>query len=193
MNLPNFILQDSISERNDNDSKTFVSCFYDLQKRETGRRDINFYLNNSKLLDKNINLIIYTEASLYDNIFSRLKYPDRVIIKVLELENTYPYYLITNNELKYPITDKDSNPNKDTRLYSCLMACKYFLMMRVLEENPFDSIYFSWIDMGISYVADMTYFDEILNLQPKKFRAVMMNYHKHQICDEYKYYTACHG
>ena len=172
---------------------TIITAFFDLKKREpeVNRRDASFYLENSKkTLSIKADMIIYTEREFYWIIYeARRQIPYKTAIITVGLEDLHPYkYLpsLKKNYEKNPITDSD--PNKDTPIYMCAMWCKYHLVKTIIEQNPFDSEFFAWVDFGIGYAVDFTHVDEAVAYRPGKFRTTMMNHFTNRDAADEIYY-----
>jgi hypothetical protein len=171
----------------------FTTCLFDLKSRESvSRRDIGFYLSDNILLNSNINLVIYCEPNLVDEIekYRKKNTLGRIDIIPIKIEDTYPY--VYYDKLKENYNDnkiKDSNPNKDTPLYMVVMWLKYYLVRKTMIKYP-SYTHYGWIDFGIGYSSNTEYLLNAINYKPEKFRLSVMNYYmsRHSFDDEV-YYT----
>lgn len=158
---------------------TFVTSLFDLGAIENNnkRRSIETYIENGKwLVNQKINLVIYTDVG--DRIISILNNTNsNITIKKMEFSNL-KYYdsleLIKYNRSINPICN--SNEFKDTPTYTIVGWNKFHLINLTIEENPFNTEYFGWIDFGISHVANLSYVNEdlIFRSVSKKIKVMMM-------------------
>ena len=136
---------------------TLVTCFFDINRHKKGDgRTIDEYQEwIKKTLQLNCNLYIITEAKFYDFFNSMECRPNRKI-KVIEFKDLhyYKYYdtikhIIESEDYKKRIAD----PNRVECIlpeYNIIQYSKFHCLQMAIEENPFQSNYFFWIDAGIS-------------------------------------------
>lgn len=64
----------------------------------------------------------------------------------------------------------------DTPLYALVNWTKFYLLNKTIENNPFSSDYFSWLDIGITHVADIQYIytDNVFTDIPDKIRLMIL-------------------
>ena len=143
----------------------FVTALYDLATFENNdaRKKIDVYLEHLKFLtieQKNIDLIIFTEASLYEaislqcaaNTTSRIKIVVKEI-RDLPLFSRLEKFML--NSVVHPYLTK--TPTKDTSLYKIIQLSKIDFIKEAYDisctimNNQVDK--FIWIDSGIQYVA----------------------------------------
>jgi len=186
-----------------NPSLTIITSFFDIQKREGSQRerDNKFYLSSSKTLDLDANMVIFIDPEFYDFVLEKRKgLEKKTIIHKIALEEIENYKFKDKLDENYKVNKiRNSNPKKDTAIYSLVMWSKYLVVNRIVKENPFNSEWFSWMDIGISYISDWTYVEEALNVKPNKFRCILMNYYRYKHHDnDHVYYKrlpwiACGG
>jgi hypothetical protein len=103
------------------------------------------------LLSYNGPMIIYTDEHSYDYITDlRKDYPQTKIIKttIQELE-AYKYFKDLDNTDKYAtmIWEEHDNNNINRDLYT-IWNSKISMLKQSVEDNPFNTHYFSWYDIG---------------------------------------------
>ena len=101
-------------------------------------------------------MVIYTDNDTYEYIKKlRINYPETKIIK-MEINNlpTYKFFKKNDNNKKNYATmiwkehnDKDINK----KLYT-IWSSKIPLLKKTIRENPFNTFYFTWFDIG--YIRD---------------------------------------
>jgi hypothetical protein len=131
-----------------NNSHTFVTSFYDLNKLEMRRdgKKTDFYLSHGpKLLQCLQNFVVFVDkdsrecleeiVGIKDNIkYIDIDFYDLPVTKILPKNKVI-------NLCQYPDL-------KDTYYYHCLMISKTYFMMEAVKLNHFKSDQFSWIDFG---------------------------------------------
>jgi hypothetical protein len=140
---------------------TLVTALYDINRSESGDgRKFEEYLSwFSETLKVKSPMVIFVDESLKTFVESKRKgLPTKIITQSLE---EIPYYQL--NEDIQNILDSESFKNKigaPTRveckmsLYNAVIYSKFPWIKRVIEENPFGSEYFMWIDAGLSRFFD---------------------------------------
>jgi hypothetical protein len=107
------------------------------------------------LLSYNGPMIIYTDEYSFDYITNlRKNYPKTKIIKTTISElDAYKYFKDLDNTKKYPtmIWKEHDNNNINRDLYT-IWNSKFSMLKDSVKENPFDTKYFAWFDIG--YIRD---------------------------------------
>jgi len=131
---------------------TFVSAFIDVYETPFEDKDIYW---RSKLFENiaktGIQICLYIDAPSKPVIDSMaLQYPNIKVMKYLDIKDTWAYSQCKEVE---DITLPDHrNIPKDTIEYMCLINSKIEFMKDAIENNPFASTHFAWIDFSIFYV-----------------------------------------
>jgi hypothetical protein len=163
---------------------TFCTFFFDI-----GRQNWNTYnlANNTylywfeNLLSLDINLYIETEEQFVDYVTKKRKIIDptlqKTVIKVTSTEQLKSYELNNDrlNELMFAqdFTAKVHHnvPEMKQPLYNILMFNKIYTLKNAIEQNPFNTKYFSWVDAGFirdsSWVSNNTDWPDLTRLQLK--------------------------
>jgi hypothetical protein len=164
---------------------TIVTSFFDIRKNqneldENVKKKKN-YLNlaNEFILKLPYPIIIYTddEEIIEYIIEKRERYLNMTQIIFITLEQTYYYQYINRlyeNKNKFQI--RNENVQKDTVPYMILNYNKFFFIEKSIENNPFQSTHFIWIDFGINHVAKNTekIHEWILHI-PDKIKQICIN------------------
>lgn len=142
-------------------SVTLVTALYNINRSESGDgRSFEDYLSwFSETLKVKSPMVIFVEESLKSFVETNRKgLPTKIIVQPLE---EIPYYEL-NGEIQ-DILDSENFKNNigaPTRveckmsLYNVVIYSKFPWVQRVIEENPFNSEYFMWIDAGLSRFFD---------------------------------------
>lgn len=147
-------------EKEMNPTVTMVTAFFDIGREQKGDgRKIADYLDwIRKTLQLNCQLYIVTEEK-FRAFFEEnrpAKYKDKTIIKVIQFSDSYYYkYLdqmraiVRNPEYK----SKIAYPNRVECVlpeYNVIQYSKFDYLRMAIDENPFGSEYFFWLDVGSS-------------------------------------------
>jgi len=109
----------------------------------------DYIMYGRKLLQQNVNKIIYIERDLYDMYYAEEKWGANTTFRYITdadlFLKAYDAY-VTKFDV---ITD---NPEKDTKEYMYLMCNKTEWMRRAIAEDPYSSENFVWLDFGIYHM-----------------------------------------
>lgn len=141
---------------------TFCTFYFDIDRKnwKTFTVSNEAYMSwFSNLLSLDIKLYILTEAKFIDKIIAARKKIDpkleKTIIKETSVEELPAYKsfneklekLMFSDEFKKIVVHKEV-PEMSKPLYNVLMFNKVNFLQQVLDENPFNTEYFSWVDAG---------------------------------------------
>lgn len=138
-------------------SVTLVTALYDIKRDVEGDgRTFDEYLSwFAETLKVKSPMVIFVDESLKDFVENHRKgLPTKVITQSLE---DVPYYFL-NNRIQEVISDENYKtkigaPQRvecNMSLYNVIIYSKFLWVKRVIEQNPFNSEYFMWIDAGLS-------------------------------------------
>lgn len=137
-------------------SQTLVSCLYDLERRERiGRRPIEFYHRHAELtLGLDAPLVIYVDPEQAEWVRSSrrsrgLLELTRVVERPLEALDLHPML----PSIARCRTFANDDPIKGTPLHQIVEWSKFGLVEEVINDNPFGTEYFAWIDLGVGHIA----------------------------------------
>jgi len=98
-----------------------------------------------------IHIGVYTCPRLRNDVETLVaEFPDNVrLMKVMELSETVIAGMVSKQDVKLP---RIRNEPKDTVDYLTIINSKTEFMTHAIEENPWNSTHFAWIDFNISHV-----------------------------------------
>lgn len=179
------------------DNWTFVTAYFDLTKCPDASKSIkarpaeHYLLYSRSTLALNVNMVIYTDEVNIEAIKAyrpaflehRTKY---ILCDFEELPLTKYRNKIIQNRKEHPYMFDDRN----TASYYLLCMARYALLKRTIEENPFGSIQFGWVNfclerMGIN---NIKYFDEVICAMREKFSTCYMDYIDKSLIDNVQLY-----
>lgn len=133
---------------------TFVTCYlkiydndYDISKTFENR--VNYFL---KLLNLNINICIFVSDDVYE-YFNKLTeiYKNLKIIQVISIDELEMSIIANNNKELYNLPE-NRNIIKDNKNYLLLMLSKLEFLKKTLDENPYNTNIFCWLDFSLPYI-----------------------------------------
>ena len=136
---------------------TIVTALYDINRDKKGDgRTFDEYLTWFKgTLKVKSPMVIFVDESLKEFVEENRKgLPTKIITEPLE---EVPYYHL--NDRIQEVMDDDNYKSKigapdrvecKLSLYNVIIYSKFLWVKRVIEDNPFDSEYFMWMDAGLS-------------------------------------------
>jgi len=182
--------------KNDNSDWTLVTAYFNLTKcpdasEEINKRDKTYYLSHSlSTLNLPYNLVIYCDKESYDEI---------VKLRPVYLNNKTKYVIIEFDDIRIKndiiygnktfgyyrdiiIENRKQNPyhfdNRNTASYYLFCLSRYIMLMETIEQNPFNSKYFGWINFCIERMGytNLKYLDEALSVKRDKFSTCYIDY-----------------
>ncbi len=141
---------------------TFCTFYFDIDRQNWNTFNIpnNTYLYwFQNVLSLNINLHIETEEKFVERIISyRRKFDPllkKTILKIRKVEELPAYKLYNSRLEELMFSDEfkqkihhEHVPEMCRPLYNVLMFNKLYSLKEVIEENPFNTKFFSWVDVG---------------------------------------------
>ena len=138
-------------------SVTLVTALYDIDRVSRGDgRSFDEYLSwFSKTLKVKSPMVIFVDTSLREFVEEHRKnLPTKIITQSLE---NVPYYYL-NEKIQKILDSKDykqkiHSPSRiecRMSLYNVIIFSKFAWVKQIIEENPFQSEYFMWMDAGLS-------------------------------------------
>ena len=131
---------------------TFVTCLFHIYNMNyDDNKNINWRIERFKeLLNTGIHICIYV-CPVFEPMIRYLeeKYENLRIMKVVEIEELSVY----NETVKYDFTlPKQRNLLKDTPNYMFVINSKSEFMNHTVQENPWNTSHFSWVDFNLTHV-----------------------------------------
>lgn len=177
----------------DNSAWTLVTAYFDLTQCVDAsdaikRRNLNHYLQNAvSTLSLPYNLVVYCEAANFDVLKAmrppHLEAQTRYVVRDFEKlaftqdgTQTFSDYRtrIQENRVKHPY----SFDARNTASYYLLCMSRYIMLKEVIEENPFGSTHFGWINICMELMGykNIKHLDEALSVKRDKFSTCYIDY-----------------
>lgn len=145
---------------------TLVTCLYDIRKKEESSclsiRSLHDYLSLSiPMLSVCLPMVIYTDDEMIVEHVYKTRLDRGLIEKTwivrLPFEHTFFYKdLDMLKQRMKTFSIHNWNKEKDTPLYVLLNNNKFDFLERTLHDNPFNTDFFLWMDMGIQHCTHAT-------------------------------------
>lgn len=142
---------------------TIISMYFDLQRRDpkrgSTRQTRDYYLQRSRfVLSINQPMVIFCDPEFveyFTNERQKLCPTAPFQIVSIPLESTAYYHL----KEKFGAFRKEHptlgfSDDKDTDFYTVMIHLKFYFFLDIVRKNPFNTRYFSYIDLGIGGLFD---------------------------------------
>ena len=128
-------------------SLTYVSCFVNINCKEPHKTH-NWRMDNFLHIAKTgVPIVLYVDAEIKE-AFDWSKYPN-VVLRDVDYSKSWTYKVCTLYKGNLPAS---RNMVKDSFLFLCLMNMKIEFMVNAVNENPFDTQHFAWIDFNLTHI-----------------------------------------
>lgn len=181
----------------DTSNWTLVSAYFNLTKEldastEIKNRPLEHYLSTANsTMGIEQNLVVFCDSES-KSLLEKLR-PIHLIHKTKYIVMEFSDFEIVKNREKI-IQNRKNNPyhfdNRNTASYYLFCMTRYIMLNRIIEENPFNSTHFAWINvcierMGISNIKSL---NRILSLNRDKFSTCWIDYQPKKLVENYPEY-----
>lgn len=137
---------------------TFVTAFMNIYETPFQNKDLEWrFAQFRKLCQTGIPIVAFCSRDCEDYFRTNIltQYPNVLLLDILDLSDTWTYKTYekvqkdTDNSVELPNTRNDA---KDTKEYLLLMNAKTEYIVRAIEQNPYQSSHFAWIDFNIFHI-----------------------------------------
>jgi hypothetical protein len=128
-------------------SLTYVSCFVNINCKEPHKTH-NWRMDNFRqIANTGVPIILYVDAEI-KAAFDWTKFPN-VVLRDVDYPQSWTYKVCSLYKDNLPAS---RNMVKDSFLFLCLMNMKIEFVVNAVNENPFDTEHFAWIDFNLSHI-----------------------------------------
>lgn len=163
---------------------TVVTAYFDLTKMPDASSSIKarpsqHYLDSAMTtLSLDHNLVVFCEPGMECEILSRR--PVHLHSKLKLIPMSFEDFPLTKYR-KAILENRSSNPDHDDRntaSYYLLCMARYAMLNQVIQENPFQSTHFAWLNICIERMGwkNTMYLDRVFELQRDKFSTCYIDY-----------------
>lgn len=130
---------------------TFVTAFFVVKGYNNPGKSVEKYFQEFlKLVSTGIPLSVYISPE-YQKELEEIanKYINVKIAGVIDIKETWVYKTANVDGINIPA---NRNPLKDTFEYMVCQNCKIECIYNTIQQNPFHTEYFAWVDFGLFHV-----------------------------------------
>lgn len=132
---------------------TFVTAFININQNKKNDSQIAWRIKHFlNLVKTGISICVYVDSTMEDEVKEIANtYPNVKVMKIIRLSDLFAYKVCSAmaKNLQLPYTD---NANKDTKDYMIVQNSKLEFVKDAMDENPFQTDHFAWIDFSITYI-----------------------------------------
>ena len=189
-----FTFNNEISfQKNNNDNWTMVTAYFNLTKcpdasESINARDKDYYLSHSiSTLSLPYNLVVYCDNESFDAI--RNLRPNHLNEKTKYIVCEFDDFVFKNKDsrtfkeyrdkINQNRVEKPYNfDNRNTASYYLFCMTRYLMLKDAIDNNPFNSTHFSWINFCIERMGyqNLIRLDEALSIKRDKFSTCYIDY-----------------
>lgn len=151
---------------------TFVSAFIKIYETPFENKDIEWRIGKFRIIaETGIQLCIYISPE-YETIITEFvkEFPNVKIMKIVSIQDTFVFKVYQEANKSNLITlPNHRNEPKDTVNYMLAINSKVEFINDAIQQNPWSSTHFAWIDFSIAYVLkDIERSKEFLRILAKR-------------------------
>jgi hypothetical protein len=180
----------------DTSAWTLVTAYFDLTKcvdasEGIKKRNLNHYLTNAvSTMSAPYNLVVYCESENMETL--KALRPAYLEAQTRYVVCTFDNFAFDKQGARAPgnfssyrtkiIENRAKNPyyfdNRNTASYYLMCMARYIMLKEVIEENPFQSTHFGWINICMELMGykNIKHLEEALSVKRDKFSTCYIDY-----------------
>lgn len=128
---------------------TYVSCFVNINCKEPHKTD-KWRLDNFEHIAKTgAPIVLYVDQEIRQGYQEQWKKFPNVVLKDVDYSQSWTYKVCEMYKNNLPAS---RNMVKDSFLFLCLMNMKIEFVVNAVNENPFETTHFAWMDFNLSHI-----------------------------------------
>jgi hypothetical protein len=129
---------------------TIVTAYMNIYETPVENKDNSWrYQQFEKIAKSGVPICLFTDSFSYQDLTVLIeKYPNVKLMQLFNLEDTFCYKSVFSIEYSLPSV---RNFNKDTLKYMFVQHSKIEFVHQAIEENPWNTDYFAWLDFSAAY------------------------------------------
>ena len=128
-------------------SLTYVSCFVNINCKEPHKTH-SWRMDNFRQIAKTgVPIVLYVDAEIKE-AFDWTQFSN-VVLRDVDYSKSWTYKVCSLYKGNLPAS---RNMVKDSFLFLCLMNMKIEFVVNAVNENPFDTQHFAWIDFNLTHI-----------------------------------------
>ena len=130
-------------------SLTYVSCFVNINCKEPHKTHSWRMDNFKQIANTGVPIVLYVDAEIKEAYKEEwTKYPS-LVLKDVDYSKSWTYKVCSLYKGNLPAS---RNLVKDSFLFLCLMNMKIEFVVNAVNENPFNTEHFAWIDFNLTHI-----------------------------------------
>lgn len=128
---------------------TYVSCFVNINCKEPHKTHQWRMDNFLHIANTGVPIVLYVDAEIkeaFKDTWSNLK---NVVLKDVDYQQSWTYKVCAQYKDWLP---SSRNQVKDSFLFLCLMNMKIEFVVNAVNDNPFSTTHFAWIDFNLAHI-----------------------------------------
>ena len=128
---------------------TYVSCFVNINCKEphkTHQWRMNNFIN---IAETGVPIVLYVDDEIRDAFASTWVKYKNIALRNVNYDKSWTYTVCAKYRTNLPASRNDV---KDTFLFICLMNMKIEFVVNAVNENPFGTKHFAWIDFNLPHI-----------------------------------------
>lgn len=129
---------------------TYVSCFVNINCKEPHKTHQWRMDNFLHIADTGAPIVLYVDNEIkeaYKDTWA--KYTKNVVLRDVDYSSSWTYKVCSTYKDNLPAS---RNHVKDSFLFLCLMNMKIEFVVSAVNDNPFDTSHFAWIDFNLAHI-----------------------------------------
>lgn len=128
---------------------TYVSCFVNINCKEPHKTHQWRMDNFLHIARTGVPIVLYVDTEIRDAYKDTWPQLPNVILREVDYSNSWTYKVCTQYQHNLPAS---RNHVKDSFLFLCLMNMKIEFIVSAINDNPFGTQHFAWIDFNLAHI-----------------------------------------
>ncbi len=129
---------------------TYVSCFVNINCKEPHKTHQWRMDNFLHIANTGAPIVLYVDKEIKDAYKDTwAKYTNNIVLRDVDYASSWTYKVCSLYKDNLPAS---RNQVKDSFLFLCLMNMKIEFVVSAVNENPFNTNHFAWIDFNLAHI-----------------------------------------
>jgi hypothetical protein len=128
---------------------TYVSCFVNINCKEPHKTHQWRMDNFTHIAKTGVPIVLYVDKEIKEVYQKEWQSFNNVVLRDVDYSKSWTYKVCSLYKNNLPAS---RNMVKDSFLFLCLMNMKVEFVVNAVNENPFDTNHFAWIDFNLSHI-----------------------------------------
>ena len=128
---------------------TYVSCFVNINCKEPHKTHQWRMDNFTHIAKTGVPIVLYVDQEIREVYKKEWSEFNNVVLRDVDYSKSWTYKVCSLYKNNLPAS---RNMVKDSFLFLCLMNMKIEFVVNAVNENPFDTNHFAWIDFNLAHI-----------------------------------------